>query len=46
MSKKRRQPSPDLKAKVDLEALKVKEWVHAIASRHKVYPVEVNQCNT
>ena len=40
MSKKRRQHSPDLKAKVGLEALKGIEPVHAIASRYEVHPVQ------
>jgi transposase-like protein len=43
MSKKRRQHSPDLKAKVGLEALKGIEPVHAIASRHEVHPVQMSQ---
>lgn len=43
MSKKRRQHSPELKAKVALEALKGIEPVHAIAARHKVHPVQVSQ---
>jgi transposase-like protein len=43
MSKKRRQHSPDLKAKVGLEALKGIEPVHAIASRYEVHPVQVSQ---
>ena len=43
MSKKRRQRSPDLKAKVGLEALKGIEPVHAIASRYEVHPVQVSQ---
>ena len=42
-SKKRRQHSPDLKAKVGLEALKGIEPVHAIASRYEVHPVQVSQ---
>ena len=40
MSKKRRQRSPDLKAKVGLEALKGIEPVHAIDSRYEVHPVQ------
>ena len=43
MSKKRRQHSPDLKAKVGLEALKGIEPVHAIAARFQVHPVQVSQ---
>ena len=43
MSKKRRQHSPDLKAKVGLEALKGIEPVHAIAARYEVHPVQVSQ---
>jgi len=39
MSKKRRQNSPDLKAKVGLEALKGTEPVHAIAAKYEVHPV-------
>ena len=43
MSKKRRQHSPDLKAKVGLEALKGIEPVHAIAAKFQVHPVQVSQ---
>ena len=43
MSKKRRQHSPELKAKVALEALKGIEPVHAIAARHRLHPVQVSQ---
>ena len=43
MSKKRRQHSPDLKAKVGLEALKGIEAVHKIAARYQVHPVQVRQ---
>lgn len=43
MSKKRRQHSPDLKAKVGLEALKGIEAVHAIAAKYQVHPVQVSQ---
>ena len=43
MSKKRRQHSPDLKAKVGLEALKGIEAVHAIAAKFQVHPVQVSQ---
>jgi len=43
MSKKRRQHSPDLKAKVGLEALKGIEPVHAIAAKYQVHPVQVSQ---
>ena len=43
MSKKQRQHSPDLKAKLGLEVLKGIEPVHAIASRYEVHPVQVSQ---
>ena len=43
MSKKRRLHSPDLKAKVGLEALKGIEPVHAIAAKFQVHPVQVSQ---
>jgi transposase-like protein len=43
MSKKRRQHSADLKAKVGLEALKGIEAVHAIAAKYQVHPVQVSQ---
>ncbi|MFZ9703617.1 MAG: IS3 family transposase [Candidatus Limnocylindrus sp.] len=43
MSKKRRQHSPDLKAKVGLEALKGIQPVHAIAAKYQVHPVQVSQ---
>ena len=43
MSKRRRQHSPDLKARVGLEALKGIEPVHAIAARYQVHPVQVSQ---
>ncbi|MEI6465576.1 MAG: IS3 family transposase [Verrucomicrobiota bacterium] len=43
MSKKRRLHSPDLKAKVGLEALKGIEPIHAIAARFAVHPVQVSQ---
>ena len=43
MSKKRRQHSPDLKARVGLEALKGIEPVHAIAAKFEVHPVQVSQ---
>ena len=43
MSKKRRLHSPDLKAKVGLEALKGIEAVHAIAAKYQVHPVQVSQ---
>ena len=43
MSKKRRLHSPDLKAKVGLEALKDIEAVHAIAAKYQVHPVQVSQ---
>ncbi len=42
MSKKRRQHSPDLKARVGLEALKGIEPVHTIAARYQVHPVKVS----
>jgi transposase-like protein len=43
MSKKRRLHSPELKAKVGLEALKGIEPIHAIAARHQIHPVQVSQ---
>ena len=43
MSRKRRQHSPDLKARVGLEALKGIEPVHAIAAKYQVHPVQVSQ---
>ena len=43
MSKKRRLHSPDLKAKVGLEALKGIEPVHTIAAKYQVHPVQVSQ---
>ena len=43
MSKKRRQHSPELKARVGLEALKGIEPVHAIAAKYQVHPVQVSQ---
>jgi transposase-like protein len=43
MSKKRRQHSPELKARVGLEALKGIEPIHAIAAKHKIHPVQVTQ---
>ena len=43
MSKKRRQHSPDLKARVGLEALKGIEPVHAIAAKYQVHPVQVSK---
>ena len=43
MSKKRRQHSPEFKAKVALEALKGIEPVHAIAARHAIHTVQVSQ---
>jgi transposase-like protein len=43
MSKKRRQHSPDLKARVGLEALKGIEPVHAIAAKYQIHPVQVSQ---
>jgi transposase-like protein len=43
MSKKRRQHSPDLKARVGLEALKGLEPIHAIAAKYEVHPVQVSQ---
>jgi transposase len=42
MSKKRRLHSPELKAKVGLEALKGIEPIHAIAARYQVHPVQVS----
>ena len=43
MSKKRRQHSADLKARVALEALKGVEPIHAIAAKYQVHPVQVSQ---
>jgi transposase len=43
MSKERRQHSPDLKARVGLEALKGIEPVHTIAARYQVHPVQVSK---
>ena len=43
MSKKRRQHSPEFKARVGLEALKGIEPVHVIASKYQVHPVQVTQ---
>jgi putative transposase len=43
MSKKRRQHSAELKARVALEALKGIEPVHAIAAKYQVHPVQVSQ---
>jgi transposase-like protein len=43
MSKKRRQHSSDLKARVGLEALKGIEPVHAIAAKYQIHPVQVSQ---
>ena len=43
MSKKRRQHSPELKARVGLEALKGIEPIHAIAAKYQVHPVQVSQ---
>jgi transposase len=43
MSKKRRQHSPEFKAKVGLEALKGIEPVHAIAAKHEIHTVQVSQ---
>ena len=43
MSKKRRQHSPEFKAKIALEALKGIEPVHTIAARHAIHTVQVSQ---
>lgn len=43
MSKKRRQHSPELKARVGLEALKGIEPIQAIAAKYQVHPVQVSQ---
>lgn len=43
MSKKRRQHSAALKARVGLEALKEIQPVHVIAAKHQVHPTQVNQ---
>ena len=40
---KRTTRSPDFKRKVALEALKERETVNAIASRHEVHPTQVSQ---
>jgi len=42
MSKKRRQHSPELKARVGLEALKGIELVQTIAAKYQVHPVQVS----
>ena len=43
MSKKRRQHSPEFKARVGLEALKGIEPIHAIAAKYQVHPMQVTQ---
>ncbi len=43
MSQKRRQHSPDLKARVGLEALKGIEPIHTIAAMYQVHPVQVSK---
>ena len=43
MSKKRRQHSAELNAKVGLEALKGITPMHAVAAKHQVHPVQVSQ---
>src|SRR5665213_2406625 len=43
MSHKRRQHSPDLKARVGLEALKGIEPIHTIAAKYQVHPVQVSK---
>ena len=43
MSQKRRQHSPDLKARVGLEALKGIEPIHTIAAKYQVHPVQVSK---
>ena len=43
MSQKRRQHSPDLKARVGLDALKGIEPIHTIAAKYQVHPVQVSQ---
>jgi len=43
MSKKRRQHSAELKARVGLEALKGIEPIHTIAAKYQVHPVQVSQ---
>ena len=43
VSKKGRQHSPDVKARVGLEALKGIEPIHAIAAKYQVHPVHVSQ---
>ncbi len=43
MSKKRRQPNPEFKARVGLEALKGIESIHAIAAKYQVHPGQITQ---
>jgi len=43
MSQKRCQHSPDLKARLGLEAMKGITPVHAIAAKFQVHPVQVSQ---
>ena len=43
MSKKRRQHSAELKARVGLEALKGIDSVNAIAAKYQIHPVQVSQ---
>jgi len=43
MSKKRRQHSPELKARVGLEALKGIEPIHRIAAKYQIHTVQVSQ---
>jgi transposase-like protein len=43
MSKKRRQHSPELKARVGLEALKGIESIQSIAAKYQIHTVQVSQ---
>ena len=42
---KRKQHSPEFKAKVALEALKGEKMVSELASRFGVHPTKIHQCN-
>jgi transposase-like protein len=44
MSIKRRQDSPDLKARVGFEALKNIDTIQSIAAKYEVHPVQVSAC--
>lgn len=41
MSKKRRNHSPDFKAKVALEALKGIESIHALSAKYQIHPTQI-----